>query len=63
MRQQMIQEKQKTFYANQGGNPDDKAIVWVQQLATVAEIIKAKLETKMVQGEKRTTVKVRFRIF
>ena len=58
----MAQKKQKTFYANQG-NPDDKAIEWIQRLSMVAEIIKAEFETKMVQGEKRATVKVRFRIF
>ncbi len=59
----MIQKKQKTFYANRGGNPDDKAIEWIQALSVVAEVIKAELETKRVQGEKRVTVKVRFRIF
>ena len=58
----MIQTKQKTFYQNQG-NPDDKAIEWIHKLAAIAEIVKATFETKEVQGEKRCTVKVRFRIF
>jgi len=59
----MIQKKQKTFYAYRGQNPDDDAIEWIQKLSVVAEIVKAEFETKRVQGEKRATVKVRFRIF